>query len=66
MFHSCFAVAIGVDWFYRCAFWDRHLIWDAGHGLDLKSANASAFGVFGFTIAATLAVWAIAFMAGVV
>ena len=52
--------------FYHLANGVRHLIWDAGHGLDLKSANASAFAVFGFTIAATLAVWAIAFMAGVV
>ena len=52
--------------FYHLANGVRHLIWDAGHGLDLKSANASAFGVFGFTIAATLAVWAIAFLAGVV
>jgi succinate dehydrogenase / fumarate reductase cytochrome b subunit len=52
--------------FYHLANGVRHLIWDAGHGLDLKSANSSAYAVFGFTIAATLAIWVIAFMAGVV
>lgn len=52
--------------FYHLANGVRHLIWDFGYGLDIKSANASSYAVFGFTIAATLAVWAIAFMAGVV
>ena len=42
--------------FYHLANGVRHLIWDAGHGLGLKDANASAYVVFGFTIAATLAV----------
>ncbi|MDZ4376200.1 MAG: succinate dehydrogenase, cytochrome b556 subunit [Phenylobacterium sp.] len=42
----------------------RHLIWDLGHGLDIKTASASSWSVFGFTIAATLAVWAIAAMTG--
>lgn len=42
----------------------RHLVWDLGHGLDVKSANASSYAVFGFTIAATLAAWAIAAMTG--
>lgn len=51
--------------FYHLGNGVRHLIWDAGHGLDLKDANASAYGVFGFTIAATAAVWGIAFIAGV-
>lgn len=52
--------------FYHLGNGVRHLVWDAGHGLDLPSANASGYVVFGFTIAATLATWAIAFMAGVV
>ncbi len=51
--------------FYHLANGVRHLVWDAGHGLDLKDANSSAYVVFGFTIAATLAVWAIAFQLGV-
>ncbi len=52
--------------FYHLANGVRHLVWDFGHALDVKSANASAYIVFGFTIAATVAVWAIAFMAGAV
>jgi len=51
--------------FYHLGNGIRHLIWDFGYGLDVKDANASAYGVFGFTIAATVAVWAIAFLAGV-
>ncbi|WP_293903658.1 succinate dehydrogenase, cytochrome b556 subunit [Phenylobacterium sp.] len=50
--------------FYHLGNGVRHLVWDAGHGLDVKDANASAYAVFGFTIAATGAVWAIAFMTG--
>jgi len=50
--------------FYHLANGIRHLIWDLGHGLDVKSANASSYTVFGFTIAATIAVWAIAAMIG--
>lgn len=50
--------------FYHLANGVRHLTWDAGHGLDVKSANVSAVVVFAFTAAATIAVWAIAFMIG--
>jgi succinate dehydrogenase, cytochrome b556 subunit len=50
--------------FYHLGNGIRHLTWDLGHGLDVKSANASAVGVFAFTIAATLAVWVIAAMTG--
>ena len=50
--------------FYHLANGVRHLMWDLGKGLDVKSANASAYTVFGFTIAATIAVWAIAGMIG--
>ena len=50
--------------FYHLANGIRHLIWDLGHGLDIKSANASGVFVFGFTAAATLAVWAIALQTG--
>jgi len=52
--------------FYHLANGIRHLTWDAGKGLDVKSANASAVFAFAFTIAATLAVWAVAFMTGAV
>jgi len=50
--------------FYHLANGVRHLTWDAGKGLDVKSANSSAIAAFAFTIAATLAVWAIAAMTG--
>lgn len=50
--------------FYHLGNGVRHLTWDLGFGLDVKSANASGVGVFAFTVAATLAVWAIAIMTG--
>lgn len=50
--------------FYHLANGVRHLVWDLGFGLDVKSANASSVTVFAFTLAATLAIWAIAFMTG--
>jgi succinate dehydrogenase / fumarate reductase, cytochrome b subunit len=50
--------------FYHLANGVRHLVWDFGHGLDLKSANGSAYMVFGFTVAATIAVWVIAYQTG--
>jgi succinate dehydrogenase / fumarate reductase cytochrome b subunit len=53
-----------LSFFYHLANGIRHLVWDAGHGLDVKSANASAVLVFAFTAAATVAVWAIAAMTG--
>ena len=49
-----------VSFFYHLANGVRHLVWDAGHGLDVKSANASAAFVFAFAAAASIAVWAIA------
>ena len=50
--------------FYHLGNGVRHLVWDLGHGLDKESANQSAFVVFGFAIAATIAVWVIAYMTG--
>ncbi|WP_395673092.1 succinate dehydrogenase, cytochrome b556 subunit [Phenylobacterium sp.] len=59
-------VMFGLTWsvFYHLANGIRHVVWDLGHGLDVKSANASAVLVIAFACAATLAVWAIAFMTG--
>lgn len=59
-------LGMSVSLFYHLANGIRHLVWDFGHGLDIKSANASAYVVFGFTIAATLVTWAIAFQLGLV
>ena len=56
--------ALTVSFFYHLANGIRHLVWDAGHGLDVKSANASAVFVFAFTAAATIAVWVIYAMTG--
>jgi len=53
-----------VSIFYHLANGVRHLVWDTGHGLDVKSANASAVLVFAFAGAATLAIWVIAGMTG--
>ena len=50
--------------FYHLGNGIRHLIWDLGYGLDKDDANSSAFVVFGFAIAATIAVWVIAYMTG--
>ena len=55
---------LSLSFFYHLGNGVRHLTWDLGYGLDVKSANASAVGVFAFTVAATLAVWAIAAMSG--
>jgi len=50
--------------FYHLGNGVRHLTWDLGFGLDVKSANASGVAVIAFTVAATLAVWVIAGMTG--
>jgi succinate dehydrogenase / fumarate reductase cytochrome b subunit len=53
-----------VSFFYHLANGIRHLVWDAGYGLEVKTASASAAFVFGFTVVASIAVWVIAFMIG--
>lgn len=53
-----------LSFFYHLANGIRHLIWDAGHGLDVKSANLSAVVVFAFAAAATVVVWIIAGLSG--
>ncbi|MDB5467118.1 MAG: sdhC [Phenylobacterium sp.] len=53
-----------LSFFYHLANGVRHLVWDAGHGLEVKSANASSVVVFAFTAAATVAIWVIAAMTG--
>jgi succinate dehydrogenase / fumarate reductase cytochrome b subunit len=53
-----------VSFFYHLANGIRHLVWDAGYGFELKTANASGVFVFAFTAAATIAIWAIAALTG--
>lgn len=57
-----FALTAGV--FYHLANGVRHLVWDAGQGLDIKSANASAIFVIVLTAVATVAFWIAAALMG--
>ena len=52
--------------FYHLGNGVRHVIWDFGYGLTKEEATSSSFAVFGFAIVATLAVWALAYMMGLV
>ena len=54
------------SFFYHLANGIRHLVWDAGHGLDVKSANASAALVLAFALAATISLFGIAAMTGAI
>jgi len=53
-----------VSFFYHFANGIRHLVWDAGFGYAVKTANAASVFVFAFTAAATIAIWVIAAMTG--
>ena len=55
-----------VSFFYHLANGIRHLTWDAGRGLNVKTANATAIVVFAFTAATSVAVWFIAAMTGAI
>ena len=57
-----FLLTLGV--FYHLANGIRHLIWDSGKGLDVKSANVSAVVAIAFAIVATLVIWGIAITTG--
>ena len=39
----------------------RHLMWDAGIGFDLKTANTSGIAVYVLTLVATLLIWVAAY-----
>jgi succinate dehydrogenase / fumarate reductase cytochrome b subunit len=53
-------VLIGVSFclFYHLANGIRHLVWDAGYGFKLRTADASAWAVIGFAVLATVVFWA--------
>jgi len=59
-----FLLTLGV--FYHLANGIRHLVWDSGRGLDIKSANFSAVVAIAFAIVATLVIWGIAITTGAV
>jgi succinate dehydrogenase / fumarate reductase cytochrome b subunit len=50
--------------FYHLGNGIRHLVWDAGHGFDVKTANLTSVATLAFALAATLAIWVIAAMTG--
>lgn len=50
--------------FYHLAKGVQHLFWDAGAGFQLAIANMGAIACYAFAVAASLAVWAIAWMTG--
>jgi succinate dehydrogenase / fumarate reductase cytochrome b subunit len=58
--------AITVSVFYHLANGVRHLVWDTGHGLDIKTANLTAWIVIAFSIVASIAFWAVALTMGAV
>ena len=55
-----------LSWTYHLANGVRHLVWDTGHGLDLKSANASGVLVLAFALAATISLFGVAAMTGAI
>lgn len=71
-FKTCMASPLGklvlfgmtLSFFYHLAAGVRHAVWDLGHGLTVKTANAITVATFAFAIAATLATWVIAAMTG--
>ncbi len=53
-----------VSVFYHLAAGVRHLVWDLGLGLDPKTADLLAAASMAFGVAASIAVWVIAFLMG--
>jgi succinate dehydrogenase / fumarate reductase cytochrome b subunit len=53
-----------LSYFYHLANGIRHLVWDAGKGFEIKTADATSVVVLAFAIAATIALWVIAAMTG--
>lgn len=60
-------VWIGVSWsaFYHLASGIRHLIWDAGVGFSLGTADAMSWASIGFSIGGTAVFWFLLMRAGV-
>jgi succinate dehydrogenase / fumarate reductase cytochrome b subunit len=59
-------VGLTFSYFFHLANGVRHLVWDTGHALDIKSANASAMAALAFSVAATVSVWGLALMTGAI
>jgi succinate dehydrogenase / fumarate reductase cytochrome b subunit len=50
--------------FYHLAGGIRHLAWDLDFGFQPRTADTTAIAVIAFAVTATIAVWAVAFKAG--
>jgi succinate dehydrogenase / fumarate reductase cytochrome b subunit len=48
--------------FYHLANGIRHLVWDAGHGFEIKEVERSGWLVVAVSAVATLGAWALAFI----
>jgi len=59
---ALFLISLSV--FYHLANGVRHLVWDLGKGLDIKTSNASGAAAIAFALVATVAVWIVAAMMG--
>lgn len=57
-----FALTVGL--FYHLASGVRHLVWDSGKGLAVKTANFSSVLIIAFALAASAVVWFIALSTG--
>ncbi len=53
-----------VSIFYHLAAGVRHLVWDAGHGFDPKTADLTGVAAIAFGLVASVAVWVIAGLMG--
>jgi succinate dehydrogenase / fumarate reductase cytochrome b subunit len=51
-----------VSLFYHLANGVRHLFWDTGRGLDLKTADMSGWAAIVFGVVAAMLIWAIALL----
>jgi succinate dehydrogenase / fumarate reductase cytochrome b subunit len=56
--------AMAAAFCYHLANGIRHLVWDLGHGLEPKAANASAWAVIAFGALAPAIFWVLAAMKG--
>jgi succinate dehydrogenase cytochrome b subunit len=52
-----FLMALSFAFFLHLANGVRHLVWDFGHGFEIKQANASAWFVLLFAVAMTFVFW---------
>ena len=57
-----FAITLGL--FYHLANGVRHLVWDFGYGFKVRTADSSAIVVIAFAITATVGLWLVAAMRG--